>query len=74
MNDKVILLITLGILIILMISLLKVIQGLKTPRYIKPKSFLKLYDDEKTLKNTYPIEIKHNYIKNTDDMFFKEGY
>lgn len=47
----------------------------KTPRYMKPKNFFKMYDIETPIADGWEaesIKINHSYIKDANSMFFAE--
>ena len=72
MSNREILIATLVLMLALMVVLLKIINWLITPRYIKSKSFLKMDDNEKCIENTGAFEVSHIYIGSVESMFVEE--
>jgi hypothetical protein len=77
MSEKSQTLIILGILLVFMIELIRTSIEITTPRYLKPKSFLRMGDVETPLTDGYmcePIKVKHSYIEECgSDMFFVDA-
>ena len=73
MTEKDFLIFTLCLMICFLIGLGKLIQILKTPRYIKPKSFLSMYDNEASLSINNSFNNNYHYINGTDSMFMEHN-
>lgn len=71
MTEQDFLIFTLCIMICFLIGLVKLIQSLKAPRYIKPKSFLSMYDNETSLSTNTSFNNNYHYINGVDSMFIE---